>query len=277
MIYEELPRGRARIASYVPTLPALRYLYCCALAGWHCCNKLYSQAYPKGVPAVFVLYTVDGIGKIEIDQRIYTLQKDSILLIPPHTPMKYATDPHVGLWEFYWLDLTGECACSCAQKLWQDERFLARRLPSLSALFTDLLNEDSSETERSVSIERIFEKYLAETVFEERHKETVADRILHYFNEHYREAVDLDRMSGLFFLSKNQIIRTVRTRTGYTPHEYLIRLRMTKACGLLQTTEKAIEEIGRTVGYRNNSHFSATFRRFYGISPTDYRSQFSKK
>ena len=277
MIYEELPRGRAKITSYVPTLPAIRYLHCCTTAGWHCCNKLYSQSYAKGVNELLLIYTANGAGRIEIDKRTYTLPQDSILLVPPHTPMKYATDPQVGLWEFYWLDLTGERACSCAERLWQDGSFLIRNLPSLASVFSDLLNEALSETERSALIERIFEKCISEAVFEASRKESVVDRILHYIGEHYQEAIDLNRMSHLFFLSKNQIIRIVRTRTGYTPHEYLIRLRMTKACELLQSTERAIEEIGHSVGYRNNSHFSATFRRFYGISPTDYRSQFSKR
>ena len=276
MIYEDKVRGKAKIANYIPTVPALRYCNCCTLAGWHHCNELYHQEYADSGEYVFLIFTVDGVGRIEAGERMHVLKKDSLILVPPHTPMKYSTDRETGLWEFFWLDLTGEQLFSTAEKLWQDERHYIRSLPAAKNFFEDLLDESLSEPRRSELIGRLFDAVIAEAVFESNTKKSTADNIILYISEHYREHIDLDELSGRFYLSQNQIIRIMKTRTGYTPHEYLVRFRLARACELLQNTSDSIGEIGRAVGYENGSHFSAVFRSFYGISPGEYRLRFSR-
>ena len=177
---------------------------------------------------------------------------------------------------FYWLDLTGESILSVGAKLWQDGCIFLSRVPPLYGLFAELLDESSSELQRSALVGQIFDRFISEAVFDASRESSAADHILRYISENYRENIDLRQMSDRFYLSQNQIIRIVRARTGYTPHEYLIRFRLTKACELLQGTQTPVGEIGRIVGYDNNSHFSAAFRGFYGISPTKYRHRFSK-
>ncbi len=274
MIYETMPYGRAKIACYVPTLPAIRYLNCCTIAGWHRCNKLYKYEYKKTVNDLFLIYTLDGMGKMEINGKTYTLCPNSFIFVPPHTPMKYYTDLQTGVWEFYWLDLTGDRIFSIAEKLWQDGCCFFRELTNFDYIFGKLLNESLSETARSELIEKIFDRIISEAIFISDQKESTVDRVLNYISKYYKDHIDLQKISNHFYLSQNQIIRIVRNRTGYTPHEYLTRFRLAKACELLQCTEKSVGEIGQAVGYDNNSHFSAAFRRLYGITPVEYRLHF---
>jgi len=276
MLYEKQPYGQARIQSYVPTVPALRYLNCCTKAGWHSCNRLYGQNYPNGFNDLLMIYTVSGKGIMEAAGKKYSLCQDSLMLVPPHTPMRYTTDPQEGIWEFYWLDLTGERTLSITDKLWQDQLCFIRKIPFLGNLFDHFLKESNSETECSVLIGEILEKIISEAVFDANNQRSPADRILCYISEHYSEPLSLQQLSARFYLSQNQIIRIVRTKTGYTPHEYLVRFRLAKACELLQYTQMPVSEICHTVGYHNNSHFSAAFRHLYGISPAEYRSHFAK-
>ena len=276
MIYENLPRGQAKIVSYIPTIPAIRYLNCCTMAGWHHCNELYRMNYQNGGLELLLIYTIDGKGKMNVDGKTYELCKDSIVIVPPHTPMNYSTDPQVGFWEFYWLDLTGDRILSIATKLYQDDHCFVRKTASLSYLFAALLKESSSESERSALIGQIFDEIVSEAIFNGDQKKSFNDRILRYISEHYKEHLDLQQLANHFYLSQNQIIRIIRARTGYTPHEYLVHFRLSKACELLQGTQVPIGEIGRAVGYDNNSHFSATFRKIYGLTPAEYRALFSK-
>lgn len=276
MKYEDLPRGRARIVSLVPTLPALRYLNCCTMTGWHRCNALYSQSYENGVNKLLLIYTVDGAGQMEMNKKSYTLCKNSVILVPPHTPMRYATDAQCGEWEFYWLDLVGERVLSLAAQMCRDGYGFLRNIASLEGLFGELLKENSSEVERSALIGKIFDTMISGAVFHTGQGEAAVDRILRYMAEHYTERLDLREMSERFYLSQNQMIRVVRARTGYTPHEYLIRLRLAKACELLQCTDHAVGAVGDAVGYDNSSHFCAAFRRLYGITPAEYRARFAR-
>ncbi|MBP3334028.1 MAG: helix-turn-helix transcriptional regulator [Clostridia bacterium] len=276
MIYKDWPFGQAKITGYLPTRYALKYLNCCTTAGWHRCNDLYVQEYKDSVNELLVIYTLNGAGKMELGGKTYTLCKDSFIFVSPHTPMKYYTDPQVGVWEFYWLNLTGDKTFFTTDKLWHDGYFFFRKLANFEHIFTDLFNESLSETARSELIEKILDRVISEAFFTEEQSGSVVNNILLYISEHYKEKIDIYKLSAQFYLSQNQIIRIVRTRTGYTPHEYLSRFRLAKACELLQCTETPVAEIGNAVGYDNSSHFSASFRRLYGITPTEYRARFSR-
>ncbi len=276
MVYENLSYGIAGFKHFLPSVQSLRYLNCCTMVGWHRCNELYFQKYDNGINTLFLIHTVKGGGKLIMNEKTYTLQPDSVILVLPHTTMEYFTDSQIGSWEFYWLDLTGERLLSVATKLFEDGHCFLNGIIPLNGIYNNLLKEPLSETERSVLLEKIFEKIVFGAAFRENKKNTLADKITEYISEHYKEDISLNTISQQFYFSQNQIIRMVLARTGYTPHEYLTRIRLTKASEMLQFTEKPIKEIGREVGYNNNSHFSAAFHRVYGISPTRYRLYFKK-
>ncbi|MCK6490654.1 MAG: AraC family transcriptional regulator [Planctomycetes bacterium] len=56
---------------------------------------------------------------------------------------------------------------------------------------------------------------------------------------------------------------------GLSPVEYRIRLRLTRARELLQTSALRVAEAARVVGFANPAHFSRLFRRHFGCRPSD--------
>ncbi len=54
---------------------------------------------------------------------------------------------------------------------------------------------------------------------------------------------------------------------GYPPHNYLKRKKMEAAYDLVINSGHNITEIGRQLGYKNMSHFSADFKKYHGITP----------
>ncbi len=58
---------------------------------------------------------------------------------------------------------------------------------------------------------------------------------------------------------------------GTTVFGYLFEYRMGKACTLLLDSEMTVLEIGNSIGYEHQSHFSTAFKRRFGISPIEYR------
>jgi transcriptional regulator GlxA family with amidase domain len=79
---------------------------------------------------------------------------------------------------------------------------------------------------------------------------------------------DLVRQSGL---PKRTFDRRFRTATGYSPLAYIQALRVEEAKQLLETSNIAVEAVGREVGYENAASFRRLFRRLAGIGPADYR------
>jgi AraC family transcriptional regulator, arabinose operon regulatory protein len=62
-----------------------------------------------------------------------------------------------------------------------------------------------------------------------------------------------------------------REHTGFAPIDYLIRLRVQHACGLLDATTRSVNEIAAEVGYDDPYYFTRCFRRVMGRAPRDYR------
>jgi AraC-like DNA-binding protein len=75
-------------------------------------------------------------------------------------------------------------------------------------------------------------------------------------------------------LSTYHFIRAFSAAYGETPGQYLKRRRMERAKVLLVTSDLPIAEVGRRVGYRSHGTFSDRFRKYFGMTPTQYRRSF---
>jgi len=64
---------------------------------------------------------------------------------------------------------------------------------------------------------------------------------------------------------------TFRQVTGMTPHRYVRRARIERACELLRTTALGVGEIADMVGFAGQSHFCTAFTQERGVTPTAYR------
>ena len=58
---------------------------------------------------------------------------------------------------------------------------------------------------------------------------------------------------------------------GQTPHRYLTKLRIAKACELLHDPYQSIVDISLAVGFSSQSHLTTVFRRFVKTTPAAYR------
>ncbi len=76
---------------------------------------------------------------------------------------------------------------------------------------------------------------------------------------------ELARRAGL---SRNQFLRTFRQATGFSPIDYVLRLRIRRAMELLAQGGQSITHLAFAVGFRDSNYFARQFRRLVGQSPT---------
>jgi len=88
----------------------------------------------------------------------------------------------------------------------------------------------------------------------------------------YCEALDVPMLAGTVGLSRAHFIREFHHAFGQSPHQYIVRLRMERAAALLRTTDVAVAEICRAIGWQSVGSFTTRFTRTHGLSPTAYRS-----
>ncbi|TAM00647.1 MAG: AraC family transcriptional regulator [Paraburkholderia sp.] len=98
------------------------------------------------------------------------------------------------------------------------------------------------------------------------------DRVKDYCFSHLAEKITLDELAGLCSLGRFQFLKQFRQTVGMTPHAWLLRLRLERACGLLSRSSRAIASVAQEVGFYDQSHFNRAFRYAYGVAPSSYRA-----
>jgi len=83
--------------------------------------------------------------------------------------------------------------------------------------------------------------------------------------------VSTKTVAAELFMSSSQLVRKLHALTGMTPSAYILEQRMQEALRLLAHTPKyTIAEIAIHCAFSDTSHFSRTFRRRFGIPPSQY-------
>ncbi|QZH74254.1 MAG: helix-turn-helix transcriptional regulator [Erythrobacter sp.] len=96
-------------------------------------------------------------------------------------------------------------------------------------------------------------------------------RCLELMRARLSDDISLDELAAEAQLSPFHFARMFKQSLGVPPRVYLTRLRMEKACDLLERTELSITEIALEVGYSSNQVLARVFLKHMRLSPSDYR------
>lgn len=95
-----------------------------------------------------------------------------------------------------------------------------------------------------------------------------------YIDAHYTTTISMEDMADLTGLSSTQFNARFRAILRMSPTQYMLSRRIQQAQKRLVETDRSIAEIGMSVGFFDQSHFTKRFRRFTGITPLAYRKRF---
>lgn len=100
--------------------------------------------------------------------------------------------------------------------------------------------------------------------------------ITQYIELHYMENLYLDHMAEVLDTSPKYFSNYFKKTFGVNYVEYLNKVRLSHAREYLRNTDLSIAKIGEMTGYSNSSTFTTTFKRYYGVSPSEYRKTSGK-
>lgn len=93
-----------------------------------------------------------------------------------------------------------------------------------------------------------------------------------YIGAHYNDPnIGIGAIAQHLGLSEGHLSHTFKKETDYTLLNYLTRYRVHKAMELLRDCRVKVYEVAEQVGYRDITHFSATFKKLVGMSPSEYQ------
>jgi AraC-like DNA-binding protein len=88
----------------------------------------------------------------------------------------------------------------------------------------------------------------------------------------YAEPLEVDDLARAAGLSKAHFSREFRRTFGESPYVYLMTRRLERAAALLRHTDYSVAEICLEVGLQGVGSFTTSFKRMFGMTPTEYRA-----
>ncbi|MEK3884628.1 AraC family transcriptional regulator [Paenibacillus sp. PL2-23] len=243
---------------------------------------------PNGYPYYHWLQTLQGEGELSTHGRTWRMTERTGVLLSPGTPHRY--EARLGQWQTGFITFHGSSAASIVQALgfgdaewlqWEtDKPIITDQLESLLSFaeaggdpsgwrysgdlyrFLTLLRTDARTDNRPAMSKRL-ERIQA---------------LLDWLEEHFGNPdIGLSEMAVHLGIGERQLNERFRELFGQTAYAYLIRLRIRKAkVWLPSLPDWTVRRIGEAVGFRDASHFVATFRRLEGMTPEAYRKLYGE-
>lgn len=99
-------------------------------------------------------------------------------------------------------------------------------------------------------------------------------RAVSYIQSHFQSPLSLTDVADALNVTAAYLCNVFHAETGETYSKFILRLRMEKAAQLLQTQPASkVYSIAAEVGYVSPKHFNLVFKKYYGLTPGEYREQ----
>jgi AraC-like DNA-binding protein len=237
-----------------------------------------------GIDQAVIIYCVMGSGWCRTPGQELKVSPGELLIVPPGLAHKYGADERRP-WTIHWVHAKGRLLSPFLQELDAAERatvvFIGKD-PLSVTLFEEVLEvaERGYAFAQLLQAGQALSHLLAVLVRRARETHREADdteqrigQSIEYLKNNLQRRLDVRALSKVAGLSPSHYSALFKNRTGYAPIDYLARLRMHRACQLLDTTNHSIKGIAALVGYKDQLYFSRVFRAIHDVSPSDYRSQ----
>ncbi|AWB43086.1 DNA-binding response regulator [Paenibacillus sp. CAA11] len=103
-------------------------------------------------------------------------------------------------------------------------------------------------------------------------KSPVVHQVLRYIHDHYAEELSLKTLGAHYHIHPVYLGQLFHKEAGETFTEYINKYRVERAKEQLVATNLKVHEIARSVGYWETGYFYKQFKKYVGISPTEYKS-----
>lgn len=96
-------------------------------------------------------------------------------------------------------------------------------------------------------------------------------QMLFFIRHHYSEPITLRDIAVAANISQSEAARCFKKNLDVTPFNYLIQYRLEVAKVMLQSSEMSITEIAMQCGFDSVSYFDRVFRKYYWLTPKEFR------
>ena len=272
-----------RILALVNTNPLIADLHITDI-GYYPQAHHHFRERPNGSDQLILIYCVGGQGEIRIKEAVQTISSDQFFIIPAGMPHSYRSDVQ-NPWSIYWIHFAGSKSDAYARfggQVVSIERTKTSRVNDRIELFSEIFRnlDRGFSTEALEYVNQCLPHLLASfthlsqfrLIKESGEKDIVAQSI-NFMLENLTKKLKLEDIAAETSLSASHFSRLFVNRTGHSPIDYFIQLKIQRACRLIDNSVWSIADVSREMGFDDQFYFSRVFRKVMGMSPNDYRKR----
>ncbi|ACL74513.1 AraC family transcriptional regulator [Ruminiclostridium cellulolyticum] len=95
---------------------------------------------------------------------------------------------------------------------------------------------------------------------------------IQFVHNNFEREISITDIAKYVFLSSSYFTRAFKENTGLSPMQYLLNIRIKRACELLRETDQKVGEIALSVGFSNQQRFNDIFKKQTNMTPMQYRN-----
>lgn len=225
-----------------------------------------------------ILYCTKGSGTLVHENAKYNIAPYTAVFIPAGVPHEYF--PNEDVWDIHWIVPSGYAA----DKLFSHFGFGKLSIFELSDV--KMLEHHFRKMHEALMGDRLFGNYRASGYLYDFIIElyrlvsksgtavtanSAVIRAVDYINANYTSEITMQQLCKAAGVSEQHLCRLFRSVLNSRPMEYAAKRRIQAAKVLLTDTPLTIEEIAEETGFCTSSYFCKLFRRYEGMTPTQFR------
>lgn len=255
-------------------------------------NNTYSMDRPHFHEDIEISLCVSGEGVFFLDNSVYSLYRGQLFLIDSSVLHRSVANEdyrclafHISSGTLHELSSLQSNFLADVQKAGQMVSLTEENTQKLEAMFGELSQDFGegfgSDIRQTISLLQFllaaFSCFHGEKEAESRPDQNMARvaPILGYIQENLDEPLTVDAIAEHFFMSKYHLCHIFKEATHFSLMDYIINCRILKARRLLRSGMR-VQEVGETVGFRNNEHFIRTFKKLTGLPPKRYAKSYQQ-
>ena len=234
----------------------------------------------KGCNANILFYCLDGKGYYDTHKGSFELTANQFAILPAGHFHRYQADINEP-WTIHWVHFSGKKLRELNNFL-GIEQFIAPTPIKYNEKIIEAWEEMYNALKSGYTLKNVSHssfclyRFISLFVFGESKPEIAEedDPIIestYFLKANIDKIFSIDEIACRFSYSASHFSKLFRTRTGYSPLEYFIKLKMHHACQLLDQSNFKIKEIAAKLGYEDPYYFSRQFCKTVGVSPAIYR------
>lgn len=240
----------------------------------------------QAIDQYVLIYCVDGSGFYVVDGKRYEVEKNQYFILPAGKPHEYGVIEGKQ-WTIYWLHFRGEHASIFADGAVKPQNIkitINSRIKDRLDIFEEILHilytgegiEDfryaSSLLHHFLASMRYLQQFRSSTVSTlGRGSMSPTEAAIHYMRENIENRITLADVLKYVGYSQSHFSSLFKKNTGMSPLAYFNKLKIERACELLNKTDLKINQICYKIGIDDPFYFSRLFSKTIGMSPTKYK------